>query len=242
MKKILFFIPVIVLLAAGCNQSASNKKQPTPTSTSTTVSTKSVSNLPSDSDIANATTNRIDLVPGTYTDAKVFQLNGIQILSPWSDSSVIKESNTSPNFYIGVQNQENERFSIMSTPQDSEMLNSAMAQLKITRSQMQTIFGKYANNNYNFQDFVYNLTPTYLAQTADNNKPLVSSLLSLKTLSVTTLPINTFMTPSIHGFEFGTSEDKTRIIDFYTNSDVEYNLNTTNLSQKEIDFILSNIK
>ncbi len=253
MKKLLFALPVILLLAAGCNSVNKTVHQTPAQNTNTqdfqtqqnsqpqfnnTTNTNSTSSAPSDSDIANATTVQIDLNPGVYNNTKSFQFDSLQFSLPWSDATINKQSDLA----MSIQNQAGEKFLIIKDPQDEEILNSAMTQLKFTLPQMQQIFGKYADNNYNFANFVYNLTPTYLSQTSNNNKSLISALLSWKQTIITALPIYNFVTPSIHGFIFGGPTNKIRTMEIYTNTDSKYTIGLTNLNKSEVDFILSNIK
>jgi hypothetical protein len=239
MKKILL-ISGLILLATGCSKTSPKPADLTSSTSSTSSSSQTASSLPSQSDIDSAEVNNITLAPGTYPNVTNFQGVGLQIQSPWKDSTVVaKQTSTA----IAIQNQEGAKFFIIKSPLDSSPLTWAMSRFQANTAQLKQIFGVRADSNYDFQDLIYNVTPARIASLPTNGQSVMSALLAQKELEVTQLPLYSFSTPTIHGFIMGNSAAKSRLVEFYTiDSDVEYTIGLENMTSSESDFVLSNIK
>jgi hypothetical protein len=189
-----------------------------------------------------------ELEPGKFSDITTYTFKGITFALPWSN--LTKRTDGEPS--LNLKFDEKTVAFLEKEKVQNEIINLFLEDFKSKekKDQLESLFGsKNFESTYNFLSFVYGITSNVVSDTSPGPKQEIEKIL-LKMKEVIVVGgtgddgyiIYNFKTVNIKGFQYGSKGSTGKIIDIFDNNNNSYTLLVKNVSQPEIDYILSSIK
>ncbi len=160
----------------------------------------------------------------------------IELSTPW------KLSNTKPLKALTLYQFENDK-GIIIAERKKKFLDSFMSGDEKTNSKFKHVFSeKNLYSEYNFEKLCLNTTPNQVSFfSSDEEMIMATIMIPMKGMFIGD-KVYSFSVNDINGFQFINKNTKTQYIHIFDKSDRCFELTFLNISQNEVDSILSSIK